>query len=136
MRSSKLQAGWAVLLGCLFLAAAVHAAKDADFLGNWSGTWEGAGAGGRFDITLAKNGDALGGKVDVGQDTGDYSATFTTATLADGIFKARYDYTPDPQAEIVLEGAFEGADGKGSWTMVQKGGSDAFASGTWAVKKK
>jgi hypothetical protein len=136
MRSLKMKAGLAALMGCLFLAAAVHAAKDADFLGSWTGTWEGGGAGGRFDITVAKNGDVLGGKVDVGQDTGDYTAAFTKASLEGGKFNGRYDYTPDPQAEIVLEGAFEGTDGKGTWTMVQKGGTDSFAAGTWAVKKK
>jgi len=136
MRSSKFAAVRAVLVSCLFLAAVVHAAKDADLLGSWTGNWEGGGAGGRFDITLAKTGDGLGGKVDVGQDTGDYTANFTSASLEGGRFKARYDYTPDPQAEIVLEGSFEGAAGKGSWTMVQKGGTDAFASGTWTVNKK
>jgi hypothetical protein len=55
--------------------------------------------------------------------------------LEGGKLKARYDYPPEPQAEIVLEGAFEGATGTGTWTMVQKGGTDAFASGTWTVKK-
>lgn len=125
--------GLAALLGCLVFIAA-HASDQ--FLGAWSGSWEGAGSGGRFDITLTKTGDALGGKVDVGQDTGDYAATFSTATFEGGKFKARYDYPPEPQAEIVLEGAFEADSATGTWTMVQKGGSESFAAGTWAVKKK
>jgi len=136
MRSSKLKNGFAAIVGCLFLAAAVHAAKEADVLGTWNGNWEGGGAGGRFDLTITKTGDKLGGKVDVGQDTGDYTATISTASLDGGKFKARYDYTPEPQAEIVLEGTFEGANASGSWSMVQKGGSESFASGTWTVKKK
>ena len=72
----------------------------------------------------------------VGQDTGDYSATFSTTSLTDGKFMARYDYPPEPQAEIVLDGKIEGAKASDTWTMVQKGGSDAFASGTWTVEKK
>lgn len=133
MRSNKTKTIVGALLGCLLLAAAVQAA---DLMGLWNGTWEGGGAGGRFDLTLTKDGAAIGGKVDVGQDTGDYTAQFSTASLEGNKLKARYDYTPDPQAEIVLEGAFDGAEGKGTWTMVQKGGTDAFAAGTWAVKKK
>jgi opacity protein-like surface antigen len=133
MKSSRMKTGWIALLSCLAVAAAVHAA---DVVGAWVGNWEGGGAGGTFNITLSKNGDALAGKVDVGQDTGDYSAPFTSASLDGAKFKARYDYPPEPQAEIVLEGTFEGANASGSWSMVQKGGSDSFAAGTWTVKKK
>jgi hypothetical protein len=134
--SKRIAAVFAALVSCWILAAAVHATTDSSFLGFWSGNWEGAGAGGRFDISLTKTGDALAGGVDVGQDTGDYKASFTTATLEGGKFKARYDYTPDPQAEIVLEGTFEGSGGAGTWTMVQKGGTEPFAAGSWTVKKK
>jgi hypothetical protein len=133
MRSNKIKTIAGALLGCLLLAAAVQAA---DLMGLWNGTWEGGGAGGRFDLTLTKDGAAIGGKVDVGQDTGDYTAPFSAASLEGNKLKARYDYPPEPQAEIVLEGAFEGAEGKGTWTMVQKGGTDAFAAGTWTVNKK
>jgi hypothetical protein len=125
----------AAFLGCIGLAVAVYAAGDAGFLGLWSGNWEGGGAGGSFNLTLTRTGDALGGKVDVGQDTGDYSSNFTTASLEGGKFKAKYDYPPEPQAEIVLEGTFDAANGTGTWTMVQKGGTDAFAAGSWTVKK-
>jgi hypothetical protein len=135
MRSTKIKAGWAAIIGCMFLAMAVHAAKDADIVGSWTGTWEGGGAGGSFKLTFTKAGDALGGKADVGQDTGDYSAPFTSTSVEGGKLKARYDYPPEPQAEIVLEGAIDGASASGTWTMVQKGGTDAFASGTWTVKK-
>jgi opacity protein-like surface antigen len=132
----QIKALFAAFFACLMVVAAVNAAAEADFLGFWSGNWEGAGSEGRFDISITKSGDALGGGVDVGQDTGDYKAAFTTAALEGGKFKARYDYTPDPQAEIVLEGTFEGTGGTGTWTMVQKGGSEPFAAGSWAVKKK
>ena len=135
MRSTRIKSGWVAIIGCMFLALVVHAAKDTDIVGSWTGSWEGGGAGGSFKLTFTKAGDTLGGKVDVGQDTGDYTAGFTSATLEGGNLKARYEYPPEPQAEIVLEGAFEGASATGTWTMVQKGGTDAFASGTWTVKK-
>lgn len=129
----RMKLGLATLVGCLMLVG-VQASDQ--FLGTWSGTWEGGGAGGSLVLTIAKSGGALGGKVDVGQDTGDYSSTFSSASFDGSKFTARYDYTPDPQAEIVLEGAFQGDAASGTWTMVQKGGSDAFSAGNWSVKKK
>jgi hypothetical protein len=136
MVSTQIKAILATLVGCLMLVGVVNATAQANFSGSWSGHWEGAGAGGRFDISITKTGDALGGGVDVGQDPGDYKANFTTASLEDGKFKARYDYTPDPQAEIVLEGTFEGSGGTGTWTMVQKGRTEPFAAGSWTVERK
>jgi hypothetical protein len=133
MFSKRMKTSVAALLGCLVLIA-VQASDQ--FQGAWNGTWEGAGSSGRFDITLTKSGEAWGGKVDVGQDTGDYTATFSSASFEGDKLKARYEYTPEPQAEIVLEGTFAGSTATGTWSMVQKGGSDSFAAGTWTVKKK
>lgn len=130
----RIRNGFAVFLGCLMIAAAFAAGSE--FLGAWTGTWEGAGSGGSFKITLTDSEGKLGGKVDVGQDTGDYTATFSTASLEGGTFKARYEYTPDPQAEIILEGTFAGNEGKGTWAMVQKGGNEPFFTGTWQVTRK
>jgi hypothetical protein len=133
MFSKRVRMSLAALVGC-FILVAVHASDQ--FLGAWSGSWEGAGSGGRFELTLTKTRDTLGGKVDVGQDTGDYTSTFTTASFEGGTFKARYEYPPEPQAEIVLEGTFDADSATGTWTMVQKGGSESFAAGSWTVKKK
>ena len=133
MSTKRMKATSVALLGGLLIATAFAADE---FLGSWTGTWEGAGSGGNFNITLTNDGGKLGGKVDVGQDTGDYSATFSTISLEGGAFKARYDYTPDPQAEIILEGTFAGKEAKGSWAMVQKGGNEPFFNGTWEVTRK
>lgn len=135
MFRKRVQMGLVALVGCLALIAVVVHAND-QFVGAWAGSWEGAGSGGRFDITLTKDGAAFGGKVDVGQDTGDYTAMFSTAAFEGGKLKARYDYPPEPQAEIVLEGAFEASKATGTWSMVQKGGSESFAAGSWTVTKK
>lgn len=133
MFSKRIRTSVAALIGCLMLVA-VQASDQ--FQGAWQGTWEGAGSSGRFNLTLTKSGDAWGGKVDVGQDTGDYTATLANASFEGSKFKARYEYTPDPQAEIVLEGTFAGSDATGTWSMVQKGGNESFASGSWTVSKK
>ncbi|HEY8538493.1 MAG TPA: hypothetical protein VIL28_06475, partial [Steroidobacteraceae bacterium] len=73
MSTKRMKATSVALLGGLLIATAFAADE---FLGSWTGTWEGAGSGGNFNITLTNDGGKLGGKVDVGQDTGDYSATF------------------------------------------------------------
>jgi hypothetical protein len=36
----------------------------------------------------------------------------------------------------VLEGDFKDDSATGTWSMVQKGGNEAFSTGTWTVKKK
>src|SRR5262245_29261797 len=79
-------------------------AQDAtQFAGAWKGTWEGGGAGGRIEVTVQKGADGkLSGGVSVGQDTGDYVAKFTSATVEGGELKARYAFTPDEQADILL----------------------------------
>jgi hypothetical protein len=129
------------LVGGLMLVLGVCAALAQDsgqFVGAWKGTWEGGGAGGRFEITVEKGGDGkLNGGVSVGQDDGDYVAKFTAAVVEGGELKARYSYTPDAQADIVLTGKLQDGGLSGTWMMVAKGGgADAqFAAGTWTVKK-
>jgi len=137
MRNHALKLGWAALIGCLLLlAAGVLAAKEADRLGRWVGTWEGAGSGGSFELTLARGADGtLTGKVEVGQDTGDYSAAFKAVTLEGDRLNARYDFPPDNQAEIVLDGNFNGADVSGTWSLVAPGTNESFAAGSWTVKQ-
>jgi hypothetical protein len=133
MVSRKLSAGLAMLLLCGALAYA----QDA-FVGLYKGNWEGAGAAGRFDITITKGADGkLSGGVSVGQDGGDYEAKFTSVVVENGELKARYTYTPDEQADIVLSGKQAGGALSGSWSMVAKGQGveGAQLSGTWTAKK-
>src|SRR5262245_19784915 len=91
----------AMLIAGAWVGAAIKTADAADdgkqYAGTWKGTWEGGGASGRFDLTLAHDGSWSGG-VSVGQDTGDYTAKFTTVTVADNKLSAKYDYPPDFQA--------------------------------------
>ena len=133
MFSRRIRTVLMALAGCLALVA-VHASDRC--LGVWPGTWEGGGVSGTIQLTLTKNGSALSGTVDVGQDTGDYSAEFSTAAFDGNKFTARYPYTPEPQAEIVLEGTFEGSSASGTWTMVEAGGNTPFSAGSWTVERQ
>jgi len=136
MRTKKLTI--TAMLSLLSLCGALAIAQDAaSFLGLWNGSWEGGGGAGRFDLTVERGADGkLSGGVSVGQDTGDYVAKFVTVAIEGGELKARYSYTPDEQADIVLAGKAEGGALSGSWSMVQKGQDTALAQGTWTVKKK
>ena len=120
------------LLGAVALAQADISA----FTGTWNGTWEGGGTG-RFDLTIEKGGDGQpAGGVSVGTDQGDYTAKFKQLSFEGQNMKGRYEYTPDPQADIIVTGTFNGAAAEGTWSLVQKDGDQAFAAGTWKVAKK
>ncbi len=117
----------------------VAAAADGDqYIGTWKGTWEGAGAGGRFDLTFAKGSDGkLAASVSVGTDMGDYNAKFSTVTVTGEKLAGAYDYPPDPQGEVIITGAFEPKTATGTWSLGAKGqpGGQAIA-GTWKVTKQ
>lgn len=123
----------------LGLCGALALAKDAaPFSGRWKGSWQGGGAGGRFELTLEQAADGKwSGGVSVGQESGDYVASFESATVEAGELRARYAYTPDAQADIVLTGKLQEGGLAGAWSMVPKGQepAQAFAAGTWKVAK-
>lgn len=108
----------------------------ADVLASWSGTWDGSGSGGGFDLTLerAKDGTVTG-KVSV---TGDpaYEATLRTVSFEGRKMTARYDFTPEPAAEVVLKASFEADNATGTWSLVEKASGNEVASGGWKVAKK
>jgi hypothetical protein len=115
-----------------------RAAENDQYFGSWKGTWEGAGAGGRFDLILARDGDGkLAASVSVGTDMGDYNAKFTKADLAGGKLAGAYDYPPDPQGEVIITGSFDAKSATGTWSLGAKGqaGGQAIA-GTWKVSKQ
>jgi hypothetical protein len=114
-------------------------AADGDqYVGTWKGTWEGAGAGGRFDLTFARGGDGkLLASVSVGTDMGDYNAKFSTVSLSGDKLAGAYDYPPDPQGEVTITGSFDPKTAMGTWSLGAKGqpGGQAIA-GTWKVSKQ
>jgi hypothetical protein len=105
------------------------------FVGTWSGTWDGAGTGG-FELTLEKPKDgALGGRVSVtGEPT--YKATLKTVAFDGSKMTATYDFPPDERAEISLTATFEDTTAKGTWLVREKASGGDVAGGTWSVKKK
>jgi hypothetical protein len=105
------------------------------FLGVWSGTWEGAGSGG-FEVTLEKATDGtIAGRVSVtGEPT--YKATFRALSFDGPKMTAIYDFPPEPAAEVVLGATFEAGSAKGTWSLRQKGDTADVASGTWSVVKQ
>ena len=105
------------------------------FLGVWSGTWDGAGSGG-FELTIEKGADsAVKGRVSVtGEPT--YKAAFKTLSFDGKKMSAKYDFPPDESAEVVLTASFEGNKASGTWSIHAKGNDNAAATGTWTVTKK
>jgi|ERR1700722_1918497 hypothetical protein len=141
MRAQKVAIVAIVMLAIVWAAGQIGVAAAADgdqYIGIWKGTWEGAGAGGRFDLTLSRGSDGkLAASVSVGTDMGDYNAKFSTLTLTGDKLAGAYDYPPDPQGEVTITASFEPKDAIGTWSLGAKGkpGAQAIA-GTWKVKKQ
>jgi hypothetical protein len=111
-------------------------APGEQFLGTWSGTWEGVGSTGGFELTLEKPKDAsMAGRVSVtGEPT--YKATIKTLTFDGPKLTAKYDFPPDENIEILLNATFDGNTCKGTWTARGKAGGADLADGTWTVTRK
>src|ERR1700728_1170197 len=141
MSTRKLAAVALLLLAtvCAALQFDIATAADGDqYVGTGKGTWEGAGAGGRFDLTFTKGTDGkLAASVSVGTDMGDYSAKFSTMTFTGDKLAGAYDYPPDPQGEVTITGSFDPKSAIGTWSLGAKGkpGGQAIA-GTWKVTKQ
>ena len=105
-----------------------------EFVGVWSGKWEGAGASGGFELTLEKIKDGVAGKVSVtGEPT--YQAAFKKLSFDGKKMSAAYDFPPNEEGEVVLAVTFDGKKASGSWTLRAKAGGD-FASGTVDVTRQ
>jgi hypothetical protein len=128
---------WLLIFGAVCSAAQKEAEKSPgeQFLGTWSGSWDGAGSGG-FELTLEKGSDgAVGGKVSVtGEPT--YKATFNSLSFEGNKMSAKYDFPPDEGGEVVLAASFDGKTATGTWVLREKAGGNEVASGTWTVTKK
>lgn len=128
-----------VLLLSTALATAQQGTDKAgaeQYVGVWSGSWEGGGATGGFELTIEKGKDGgVAGKVSVtGEPT--YTATLKTLTFAGAKMSGKYDFTPDPSLEVTLEATFDPSSAKGTWFVRPGAGGTDVASGTWTVKKK
>lgn len=107
-----------------------------EFVGVWSGSWEGSGSSGGFELTLEKNKDGpLTGKVSVtGEPT--YKAAFKALSFDGKKMTAKYDFPPSDLAEVVLTATFDGNTAKGTWSLRAKADGTEAVAGTWTVSKK
>src|SRR5215510_9117642 len=115
-----------LLAGAVSLAAQSGGAQPTDtdkYLGVWSGSWDGAGGGGGFELTLEREKDkpekdkSMTGKVSVtGEPT--YKATLTSVSFDGAKMTAKYDFTPEPAAEVLLTATFDGDTVTGTWSLV------------------
>jgi len=133
------------LIGFIMVCAICSSAKGIgqsapsgeQFVGVWSGTWEGAGGSGGFELTLEKGKDsAVTGRVSVtGEPT--YKANFKSLSFDGKKMTAKYDFPPaEADAEVVLETSFDGNTAKGTWSLRAKTNDAEAAAGTWSVTKK
>jgi hypothetical protein len=105
------------------------------FAGVWSGSWEGGGASGGFELTLEKGTEGtVGGRVAVSGEPA-YKAVLRSVVFDGAKMTARYDFPPDDRAEVILTTAFEGATAKGTWVVREKGGADVI-NGTLTLSRK
>lgn len=111
--------------------------KAEQFAGTWSGTWDGGGgAGGGFEVTLEQPKEGpLTGRVAVTGEP-EYKAAFTALSFEGKKMSAKYDFPPDPSAEVVLAATFDGNKATGTWSLRAKGGDGEVATGTWTVTRK
>jgi hypothetical protein len=129
---------WVFIFGALCSAAQrgrEGSSGEQQFLGTWTGTWDGAGSGG-FELTLEQGKDgATIGKVSVtGEPT--YKATFKALSFDGKKMSAKYDFPPDEGGEVVLAASFDGSTATGTWSLREKASGNEVAAGTWTVKKK
>lgn len=126
-----------IVLGVVSAAAQRESVSSADqLLGTWTGTWDGAGSSGGFDLTLERAKDAaLAARVAV---TGDpaYQATLSQVSIDGKKMTGKYEFPPDPQAEILLAAVFDGNTATGTWSLREKASGTEVISGNWSVTKK
>lgn len=129
----------AVLAGA-GMTAQEQKGAGSQFAGIWSGSWEGLGQSGGFELTLQPNKEpnnegAFGGRVAVtGEPT--YQAALKTVSFEGTKMAATYDFPPDEAIQISLTGTFDGSSAEGTWTARTKSDGNDVATGTWKVKKK
>ena len=127
------------LLAATLSASPPPADQPADaadrFIGVWTGSWDGDGSGGGFELTLEHDkGKPTTGRVSVtGEPT--YKATLASVAFDGAKMTAKYEFPPDPNGEVVLTATFDGNIVTGTWLLREKGSDSAVASGGWKAKR-
>ena len=131
--------GSIVCLLIVGLSAFGYAQGKDSHLGTWAGTWaaaEGDGTGG-LEITIETGKDgALGGQIKATGGESGHTAVFKTLSFDGNKMTGKYDYPLGEGGQIVLEGTFDQASGKGTWVLTPTGATEGGPHGTWTVTKK
>jgi len=125
----------ALLVAVAVAPWAQQSAGPADVAGTWTGTFDGD-ATGKLSFKFALDGsNQLGGTIEVSSDAGGgYTATFKTIDVSGAAVKLTYE-SPDDGANVLLEGTLDGAMMKGKWTVLEAGGTNSVATGTFSSTK-
>jgi hypothetical protein len=144
MQTRQIKPAFWLLLASIWLGALTAPAIAADgdqYLGTWTGTWQGDNSSGHFRLNLERGSDGkVAGSIAVSQDGGggsDYSAKLKSADFTGDKFAAAYE-PPDGQSQINLKGTFtpQGADGDWSLGAKDQPAGPAMTAGTWKITKK
>lgn len=110
--------------------------SDKKYVGDWDGSYiAGDGNTGKLSYTLGK--DEKGqwrGTVKWTDQDGENTADFKSLQIADGKMKGKIE-SPDGQAEITIEGQFQGDKLEGAYAISPKGSTEVVDKGTWRVAK-
>lgn len=111
-------------------------AQGVPYVGTWSGSWEGGGGTGKFELILQRGADGIvDGNVAYSTPDGDYTAKLRNMSFDSKKFMAKYDYALDERGEITLTAVFDEATANGTWALGAKEAGDTLASGTWTAAK-
>ncbi|MEN3334745.1 MAG: hypothetical protein V7641_4110 [Blastocatellia bacterium] len=142
MRSKLLRMAMLMVVSMWLMQTALLAAQNSTasnpdeqkFAGTWVGSYvtEG-GVTERLSYVLRK--DEKGqwhGTIKFTNQDGEQIADFKTLLIADGKMKGRIEA---PDAEVTIEGQFQGDHLEGTYSVVAAGSTDIVDKGTWKVTR-
>ena len=128
-----------ILLGVTLSAVQREGAPPAtgeQFVGVWAGSWDGAGNGGDFTLTIERDKEkGLTAKVSVtGEPT--YQAALASIAFDGAKMTGKYDFPEDTAAEVILNATFQDKAASGTWSLREKASGNEVVSGNWKVTRK
>ena len=122
------------LIVALMFPTTLSAAQDKSYAGIWVGSYRSDdGGSGKVSYTLSKD-DKGGwrGTISYGNDDGYRTAELKSLRILSGKFSAKIE-SPDGDAEIAIEGTFQGDKFEGTYKISPKGSTEVVDKGTWSA---
>jgi hypothetical protein len=111
------------------------AASAEQFLGTWTGTWNGGGLSRSVELTVERENDgATVARVVVSGDPS-YQARLAQVAFEGAKMTGQYDFPPQPDTEVVLVASFDGSVATGTWSLREKASGFEVVSGSLKVTK-